>query len=161
MADSVMRITDVHPSIDGDYPIGLTDFTNRDFHDIKRIANIRSQELSEAFEKGDTDLFVAFAVIALRHAGKTVPEDALWDSAVGKITLIAGAEDEVDDLPPTSAPPSETQNVPGGGSTPSEANGISGSGSRNGSDPREDDQSLTGHLHSDTGAMYPSGISAT
>lgn len=161
MADSTLRIEGIHPTVDGDYPISISEFTNRDWNDLKRIAKVRVLELKEAFEKGDTDLFVAFAVVALRHAGKVVVEDMLWDAKSGKLSLVVGDEEEVDDLPPTSAPPSETQNVPGGGSTPSEANGISGSGSRNGSDPREDDQSLTGHLHSDTGAMYPSGISAT
>lgn len=161
MAESIIKIEGIHPTIDGEYPCAIGDFTNRDFRDIKRLAGVRVQELMEAFEKGDTDLFVAFAVIALRHAGKAVAEDMLWDAPFGKLSLVTGVEEEVDDLPPTSAPPSESLSVLDGGKKPRVESTSSGPSSRNGSDSQEDDQSLTGHLPSDTGAMYPSGMSAT
>jgi hypothetical protein len=144
MAEASIRIEGVHATVDGEYPITITEFTNRDFHDIKRIAGVRAQELGEAFEKGDTDLVVAFAVIALRHAGKRVDEDSLWDAPAGKIQLIAGDEEEVDDLPPVSAPPSEVPNALGGDRRPSDTSDSSGLSSSNGSDYQGNGQSPTG-----------------
>jgi hypothetical protein len=155
MAESLIKISDVHPAIDGEYPIDLSGFTNRDFHDIKRIANVRSQELSEAFGKGDTDLFVAFAVIALRHAGKPAVDDALWDAEIGKITFVAGDEEETDDLPPALAPSSEMQNEHGGGSEQSEKKPSSGQDSRGVTDEPENGQSPTGTQPLVIGAMSP------
>jgi hypothetical protein len=156
MADSILKIEGIHPTIDGDYPISISEFTNRDFNDIKRIAHVRVRELKEAFETGDTDLFVAFAVIVLRHAGKSVMEDMLWDAPMGKLTLADGDEEEVDDLPPVSAPPSEAPNEHGGGERPNDGSGPSGASSRNGSDHQENDQSPTGHPPSGIGAMSAS-----
>lgn len=156
MADSVLKIEGIHPTVDGDYPFSISEFTNRDFSDIKRIAHVRAQELKEAFEKGDTDLFVAFAVIALRHAGKAVMEDMLWDAPIGKLTFSAGDEEVVEDLPPALPLPSDPQSERGGGESVSELSVISGSGSRNGSDHQENDQSPTGHPPSGIGAMSAS-----
>lgn len=115
MAGSAMKIEGVHPAIDGVYPLDPSAFTNRDYSDIKRIAKVRAREIQEAFEAGDIDLFVAFAAIALRHAGKPAVEDALWDAAVGQITFDAGDEEEADELPPVSPPPSEPSSAAGGG----------------------------------------------
>jgi hypothetical protein len=144
MAETILKIEGIHPTIDGDYPISVSEFTNRDFNDIKRIAKVRVQELQEAFEQRDTDLFVAFAVIALKHAGKPVIEDLLWDAPIGRITLIAGDEEEVDDLPPASAPPSAAPSGHGGDVRLSGTNGSSGDSSSNGSDRQENDPSPTG-----------------
>lgn len=159
MAESVIRIAGVHPALDGDYPIDLGGFTNRDFHDIKRIAGVRSQELSEAFDKGDTDMFVAFAVIALRHAGKPVSEDVLWDASAGALELIFGDEEEAEALPPTSAPPIEIRSAPDGGSGPSGDSETSGPSSRSDVVPAESDQNGIGTPHSDTGATSPLAMS--
>lgn len=156
MAGSQIRISDVHPQIDGEYPIDLGNLTNRDFHDIKRIASVRSQELTEAFAKGDTDLFVAFAVIALRHAGKPSVDDALWDAEMGKIVFVAGDEEAVEQLPPASAPPSEMQNEHGGGNEQNEKKPSSGQDSNGATDIPGSGQSSTGTPPSDTGAMSPS-----
>lgn len=156
MAGTVIRIEGIHPTIDGEYPISVGDFTNRDFNDVKRIAKVRVNELKEAFEQGDMDLFVAFAVIALRHAGKSVMEDSLWDAPVGKITLVAGDEEEVDDLPPVLAPPSEAQSAHGGGERQSDATSSSGASSSNGSDHQVNGQNPIGHPDSVIGAMSQS-----
>lgn len=157
MADSLLRIEGIHPTIDGEYPLVLTGFTNRDWNDIKRIAKVRPRELKEAFEQADTDLFVAFAVIALRHAGKPVAEDMLWDAPLGKLSLRDGDEEEVvDDLPPTSAPSNAPQSEPDAGAKPNEPSATSGLDSRNGSDHQGNGLSPTGSPLSGTGAMSPS-----
>lgn len=161
MAESVIRIAGVHPTIDGDYPIDLGGFSNRDFHDIKRIANVRSQELQEAFAKGDTDMFVAFAVIALRHAGKPVSEDVLWDAPVASLVLVVGDEEEAEELPPASPLPSVIENEPGGGGEPRSESETSGFGSRSDADEPAIDQNGTGTPHSDIGATSPLEMSAT
>lgn len=156
MAESLITIEGIHPTIDGEYPISIGGFTNRDFRDIKRISGVRPQELGEAFEKRDMELFVAFAVIALRHAGKSVIEDMLWDAPVGKIKLSDGDEAEVDDLPPVSAPPSEAPSESGGVEKPSDTSANSGVSSSNGSGHPESDPSRIGLLDSGTGATSPS-----
>lgn len=161
MADSAIRIEGLHPAIDGDYPINPGGFTNRDYHDIKRIAKVRSQEIQEAFEQGDMDLFVAFAVIALRHAGKNVAEDALWDAPIGKITFLAGDEEAVEDRPPALAPSNGTPSAPVGGERQSDPSEPSGSPSRNGVDAPESDPSPIGTPLSDTGATSPFVTSAS
>jgi hypothetical protein len=161
MADTVIRIEGIHPTVDGDYPFSLGEFSNRDSHDIKRIANVRVSEMMEAFEKTDTDLFLAFAVIALRHAGKPVIEDMLWDAPVGKITLVAGDEEEVDDLPPVLAPPSESPNEHGGDEKTNVASDSSGVSSSNGSGHQENDQSPTGPPSSGTTVMSASEMWAS
>lgn len=163
MAESVIRISGVHPTLDGDYPIDLGGFSNRDFHDVKRIAGVRSQEMTEAFTKGDTDMFVAFAVIALRNAGKHISEDVLWDAPVASLVLVVGdeEEDEVKDLPPISAPPSVTGSEPGGGVERSAESETSGSASRSDAVPLVSGQNGTGTPHSVIGAMSPLEMSAT
>jgi hypothetical protein len=161
MAETTLKIDGVHPTIDGEYPLSLSDLTNRDFNDIKRIAKVRAQELKEAFEQGDTDLFVAFAVIALRHAGKPVVEDSLWDAPFGKITLNVGDEEEVDDLPPVLVPPSEAPSAHGGNGSGNGTSISSGADSRNGSGLQENDQSPTGPPLSGISAMSPSETSAS
>jgi hypothetical protein len=155
MAESVVKIEGVYPAIDGEYPLSINQFTNRDLSDIKRIAKVRVKELQEAFEQGDTDLIVAFAVIALRHAGKTVIEDLLWDAPMGKITLVTTDEEEVDDLPPALAPPSEAPSVPAGGAEPNGQSNSSGANSSNGSGHQENDPSPTGAPDSGIGATSP------
>lgn len=132
---------------DGDHPLDVSYFTNRELHLIKELSGVRAGELDEAFKKQDNDLFVALAAIGLQRAGHKVEIDALWDAQVGVIQLVLGDEEEADAGPP-SQPPSE----PGTSESGSENKLSSGSGSLNGGDPLPRDPSPTGSQGSDTGA---------
>lgn len=126
------------PGLNGDYPLEVSRFNNRELHTIKRIAGVRPAELEEAFDADDNDLVVAFAIIALTRAGMKVNEEAIWQAEVGKITLVATAdEEEEDESPPAQAPSTETS----GGASRNESSGESLS---NGSDPLESRRSPTG-----------------
>lgn len=115
MADFV-RIVGV-PPYDGDHPIDVSYFTNRELHTIKEIAGVRAGQIEQAFADGDTDLVVALAIIALARAGHVrVDRDRLWDAEVGKIDLVL-EEDDVS--PPASALPSESGGNERNGEPPS------------------------------------------
>lgn len=127
---------------DGEYPFDATYFTNKEFHTIKRLAGIRAGEIKAAFDSGDNDLIVAFAVIALERSGKTVFEEVLWNANVGCISLEGDPQTGDDADPPTQSSEDDR----------SEKNNSSGPSSKNGSDPQENDQSLTGPLISEPSA---------
>ena len=76
------------PGYNGEYPLDITYFTNRELHLIKKVSGVRAGELTEAFNAGDNDLMVAVAAIAIqRHTHKDVNVDALWDAEAGKFTF--------------------------------------------------------------------------
>lgn len=127
---------------DGSYDVDFTrDFTNRELHTIKKVAGVTAGEIQEAFERGDNDMVVALAVIALERTGEKVNVDAIWDAPAGGITVEIGERDEVD-ADPLPSPPSDdgSENASGGGSE------SSGSGSSGSGDPLESNLSLTGSL---------------
>lgn len=131
---------------DGDYPVDLSYFTNRELHTIKNLAGVRAGELEDAFKAGDNDLIVAFCVIALERNGKQMPREAvdvIWNAEVGKVSLVAEEDEE---SPPVEAPPSEQS---GSGA---ERSGSSGSGSSNGGDHQANDRSRIGSLALATGS---------
>ncbi len=84
---------------DGTYEFDASQLTNRELHTIKRLANIRAGEMSDALEAGDSDMLVALAVICLQRHGKTIDEDLIWDAQAGSITY-EGAPVEDDVSPP-------------------------------------------------------------
>jgi hypothetical protein len=127
---------------DGEYPFDASYFTNKEFHTIKRLAGIRAGEIKAAFDSGDNDLIVAFAVIALERSGKAVFEEVLWNANVGCIALEGDAATEDDAVPPT--PSSEDDR-----SGKSDSSGLS---SRNGSGHPENDPSPTGQPISEPSA---------
>lgn len=98
------------PGYDGEYPLDLSYFTNRELHLIKELSGVRAGELEEAFEAGDNDLMVALAAIAVtRKRGSKPNLDALWDAPAAKLTLNAdadeeGAEGDDESLPPQTEP---------------------------------------------------------
>jgi hypothetical protein len=96
-----VKLNNVHPLLDGEYPLDGTTFTNRELRTIKQMSGVRALELSEAFTAGDNDLFVAFAAIALARAGKPYSEDALWEADGGKITF--EEKQDADASPPDDA----------------------------------------------------------
>lgn len=97
-------ISGISAVLDGEYEVSWSDFTNRELHTIKQMSGVRAGELEEALEAGDSDLLLAVAVIAMQRSGRYVKgsEDALWDSAPGKITFEFGEDEE--EVPPTSPP---------------------------------------------------------
>jgi len=140
------------PPLDGDYDLDISRFTNRELHTIKEISGVRAGELKAAVEAADNDLIVAFAVIVLRRAGKTVEPDQLWDADSGAITVTPDAA-ETEPPPPLSPSPSGNENEPGGDGGTSDNTPPSGRGSSNGGDAPANHPSPTGHLGS---ASFPS-----
>ena len=134
MATTTITVTGI-PGYDGEYPLDLSYFTNKDLHTIKRIAGVRAGEIQAAVDADDNDLAVAFTVIALERNGKAVHEQVLWDAKVGCIAIDhKTAEAEADAVPP----------APGSDGSVSEKNASSGPPSSDGSDPQENGQSRTG-----------------
>ena len=122
---------------DGDHPIDLETFTNRELHTIKEMSGVRAAELDEAFRAGDNDLVVAFCVIALKRAGFQVDHNALWDAPIGAIQFVV--EDD-------ASPPDET-NSEGGTDKPSasgEPSDPDGASRANGLSPTGSPSSATG-----------------
>lgn len=81
------------PGFDGVYPLDTKEepLTLRELHLIKKVSGVRSGELEEAGDAGDSDLMVALAVVAMRRAGKVRKEhalqvsDLLMETALGVI----------------------------------------------------------------------------
>lgn len=128
-----MRLEGIAPW-DGDYPIDLSYFTNRELHEIKKIADVRAGELEDEFRRGNNDLVVAVAAIAARRNGKDIPLNDLWDAAAGRIDLVLDDEPEADDAGPPESP---TPTVPEGSGVESVQPVPSGSSS---SEPLDDQQ---------------------
>lgn len=92
--------------MDGEYELDVSTFTMQELRTIKRLSGVRAGELQDAFAAGDSDLVVAFAVIALNRAGRPVHEDSLWNAQGGSIMFEAAdrEDEEADVLPPASGP---------------------------------------------------------
>jgi hypothetical protein len=144
MSETKIVIEDVHVGYDGEYDVDLSYFTNRDLHTIKRLTGLRVGELDEAMRTGDSDVLVAFCVIALQRHGKPVDEDVLWDAQAGSITIVVGEEEPV---PSIALLPNETF------TTSSATSSISGGGSTNGSEDPGNDPNPIGTLESVTHAV--------
>lgn len=136
MAENVPTLTVAGiAGLDGTYDLDLGKFQNEELHTIKKITGVRAGELEDAIQAGDNDLMVAFAVIALRRAGRQVDASHLWKADVGAITVDFGeAEEEV--RPPTLPP------EPGHESSDEGANGQSSSSKDSGNS-----STLTGGEH--------------
>jgi hypothetical protein len=95
------------PPYDGEYEVDFARLTSRDLHDVKRISGHMPLDIEDAADRGDTDLGVAFAVVALKkHGFQRINEDALWDAELGAIRVDMSDSDEAEgDAVP---PPSET-----------------------------------------------------
>lgn len=111
---------------EGEYDFDVSSLVNRDFHTIKTISGIRAGEIDDALDAADTDLIVAFSVIAIKKTGRPLIEDALWDLPAGAITY-RGDKQEGDARPPDS-PPGKLSND-GEKSKPSSASSETTSGS--------------------------------
>jgi len=76
-----------------EYPLP-SNFTFREMNLIKRTTGLRAGELAEGFEKGDTDVLLAFAAIARFRATGDAAYERLLDLDVQQIR-IDFKEDEV------------------------------------------------------------------
>lgn len=87
-----MRVTieEVHPGLDGEYPLDIDTLTNREYHEIKRVSGVRAGELNESLFAGDLDVVVALALIAMKRNGKDNPEAeaVLMDGEGGRVRLL-------------------------------------------------------------------------
>jgi len=121
------------PPYDGSYPLDVGAFTGRELHTIKQISGVRAGELASAFEAADYDLVVAFTVIVLQRAGKTVNPDDILDAEIGSITVeMDDATIEDVERPPTSPPTSGSESSSGGPPNSSDGSTTSGSPSSDG-----------------------------
>lgn len=73
-------------------------FTYREMNRIKRLTGLRAGELFPALEAGDTDVAMAFAVIAADRAGLLEDEEQFMDLPLDAIEL--DFSDEVNGGPP-------------------------------------------------------------
>ena len=98
-------VIDGIPPYDGEYPLDLSYFTNRELHTIKKVSGVRAGELLEAFAGGDQDVFVGFTVVAIqRKNGGEVDIDKLWDADAAKISFVGDTPEVEDTSPPEFAP---------------------------------------------------------
>lgn len=139
------------PPFNGDWELDIDGqfFNGDELHLIKKISGVRANELEEAFEAGDYDLVIAFAVIALQRAGQRASAEALRKAPVGKIQLRMGDEETTeagDALPPQPAPTESTSSE--SARSRSESSGLDSNGD---GASQANDQSPTGSPHSDTG----------
>jgi hypothetical protein len=103
--------TDIY---DGNHDFDPTYFTLGEMHTIKRLSGLRRAELQDALANDDTDLWVAFAVIALQRKmaaqGRpgVIDEDVFWNAKSVTITFqeAARVEEEADAGPPATGEPS-------------------------------------------------------
>ena len=112
-----LKIEDV-PGLDGEYPVELSSFKNREHRKINEISGLGVLEYQEALEKGNIAFLVAVAYIVLTRAGREVDVEQLWDA---NDTALGWLNDEVADA---STPAVER--------SPEHANGNSTSGEPSG-----------------------------
>jgi hypothetical protein len=145
------------PGFDGSYEIDFGRFTNRELHMIKQLAGVRLGELSDAFAAGDNDVLLAIAKIAVKRAGKDIPDDLLWEAEMGSITFDVSDLEEDDELPPGSAGETETSSSEPAG----KSNDSRSPGSGTGSGSSANDPSPIGNRGSATGVTSPQPTSVT
>ena len=134
MAKFDITIEEVHPLIDGEYEIVLP-FKAKELNWVKRISGLRPREFAEAYEQGDYDLAVAWAVVALHRAGKiaathpweSVEAVGLMDADAGTITVASFDAEEDDAGPPEMTPSDAGESTSDVEKTPSSGNGSGSS----------------------------------
>lgn len=97
------------PPYDGEYPIDFETLTMGELHTLKRVAGVRVGEIGDALAAGDSDVVVAFALIAMQRAGKEVDEQAIWKATIDSISVeIADRGDAVPPAGAASEPPTSS-----------------------------------------------------
>ena len=83
-----IEIRNVHPQADGEYDLDLP-FSLAENHKVKMISGIRPNEVGDALASGDTDLYVAWASVALERHGKDIPLHTLWGGKGGNAETLS------------------------------------------------------------------------
>jgi len=102
------------PPYDGDYELDSDRaFNAREWRWIKRVSGYMPLTVSEGFEGGDPDLFVALAIIAMAREGRVTKDEGLrvadvlaeapFDGAA--ITMVGDEVVEDDEVPLDLTPP--------------------------------------------------------
>lgn len=81
-----------------DMPMNLT---FRELGLVKRVSGVRSAEINEALEAGDTDVIAALIIIAMRRSGQDVKEDHVLSMDIGSVDI---APDEPEEEGPPTGP---------------------------------------------------------
>lgn len=106
------------PPYDGEYPLELDKFSNRDHKTIKDMSGLTAMGWIDGFRNADMTFFAALAVVAARRSGRhgpTINEDLFWDAEAGKITL---AEEESDAAVNPTMPEAPTPSTRSGEPSP-------------------------------------------
>lgn len=106
----VIRIEGIE-GFEGDYPFDQTSLTWGDLRFIQREAGVRAGEFDDEVQRGNIELFLAMAKIALRRAQH--PHVGRFDEALDKVpldgpppvTYIAGEEEPAESDPPDASSP--------------------------------------------------------
>jgi hypothetical protein len=133
---------------DGRHDFDASYFTLGELRTIKRISGLRRGEIADAAAHDDTDLWVAFAVIALQRKmdeqgrGEQVDEDVFWNGRNVLLRFVEATQEEDQHPPPTGEASSDS----------AASNGNSGNASTTSSAIPATVQQGTG-----TGSWDPSG----
>lgn len=108
----------------GDYPIDF-DFDHGEAHLIKKVSGLRGLEIDDGLVTGDTDLYLAFAVIGLLRAGRPESETTdliaeLMKQKLGAFRLIEDEDDAEEEVDPKASTPggSDKTSSSSGATTP-------------------------------------------
>ena len=85
-----------------DYPFPNPPYTFRESNLVKRIAGYAITQIKAETALGDSDLLVAYAILARRRAGDTFADDEMLDLPMDRI----GFRVEDDAVPPAATPAS-------------------------------------------------------
>lgn len=130
------------PRYSGEYDLNIDDppLSNLEWRWIKKISGYMPLTLEQGWEGGDPDMFIAFAVIALRRAGMIDKDralavaDELADVPFGTAIMLVGDEEKKQEPPTLPAATPETE----------QRNGNTGRSSSTTSAPQGDTPSPTG-----------------
>lgn len=87
------------PGLDGSYDLELGTWDFDEFRIIKKEAGVRAGEIEEAMRAGDSNLIVAYAIIALKRAGRDVVPERLWKANIEDIEFDTTDEPEFEETP--------------------------------------------------------------
>lgn len=91
-----VKLSNFHADIDGEYELDW-EFTKSDWRVIKKMADVTPLEIVRELKRGNVDLVVALAAVALKQAEKPYIDEILWKDD-GEIAL--KEEEDPDAVPP-------------------------------------------------------------
>jgi hypothetical protein len=148
------------PPYEGEYPIDINTrtFSTFEWRTIKKISGYMPLTITEGWEGGDPDLFLALAIIAMLRAGRiekremVAVAESLEDAEVDGVAISFVLEDdeaEADDADPPNASSEPESSSSTEGSKPGSGEDSSGS---SGLSPERSSQSTSGSPDSVTGS---------